>query len=141
MSVPLRLLIVDDSSGDAILLVHAVRAGGYEPKYEVVDTGPAMRAALERQDWDLITSDHAMPNFSAPAVQALATELRPNVPLIIVSGEIDVNLAVSLVKAGAQDYVQKAELVRLVPVIDRVLGVWVTRGADPNRAAAPTGAP
>lgn len=121
MSVPLRLLIVDDSSGDAILLVHAVRAGGYEPKYEVVDTGPAMRAALERQDWDLITSDHAMPNFSAPAVQALATELRPNVPLIIVSGEIDVSLAISLIKAGAQDYVQKEELFRLVPVIDRVL--------------------
>jgi len=56
----------------------------------------------------------------APAAQALAKELRPNLPLIIVSGEID-HLAVSLIKAGARDYVQKAELARLVPVIDRVL--------------------
>jgi PAS domain S-box-containing protein len=117
----LRMLIVEDSKDDANLLLHTVRSGGYEPVYEVVDTEPAMRAALESQDWDLITSDHAMPSFSAPVALALAQELRRNVPLIIVSGEIDLNLAVSLMKAGARDYVQKTSLARLVPVIDRVL--------------------
>jgi PAS domain S-box-containing protein len=117
----LRLLIVDDSKDDADLTLRAVRAGGYELEHEVVDTKAAMRAALELYDWDLIISDHAMPAFSAPAVLALANELRPGLPLIIVSGEIDLNLAVSLIKAGAQDFVQKAELARLVPVIDRVL--------------------
>jgi PAS domain S-box-containing protein len=121
MGQPLRMLIVEDSKDDANLLLHTVRSAGYELVYEVVDTSPAMRAALESQDWDLITSDHAMPHFSAPAAQALAQELRPSVPLIIVSGEIDLNLAVSLIKAGARDYVQKTELVRLVPVIERVL--------------------
>jgi DNA-binding NtrC family response regulator len=120
MGQPLRMLIVEDSKDDANLLLHTVRSGGYEPVYEVVDTSPDMRTALESQDWDLITSAHAMPHFSAPAAQALAKELRPNLPLIIVSGEID-HLAVSLIKAGARDYVQKAELARLVPVIDRVL--------------------
>ena len=120
MGQPLRMLIVEDSKDDANLLLHTVRSAGYELVYEVVDTSPAMSAALESQNWDLITSDHAMPHFSAPAAQALAKELRPNLPLIIVSGEID-HLAVSLIKAGARDYVQKAELARLVPVIDRVL--------------------
>jgi hypothetical protein len=121
MIKPLRLLIVDDSRGDASLLLDALRSGGYEPEYELVDNEPAMRAALGHQDWDLITSDHRMPTFSAPAALAVTLELRPDLPLIIVSGEIDLNLAVSLIKAGAQDYVQKAELVRLVPAIDRVL--------------------
>jgi PAS domain S-box-containing protein len=37
----------------------------------------------------------------------------------IASGEIDLNLAVSLIKGGAQDYIQKRELVRLVPAIAR----------------------
>jgi PAS domain S-box-containing protein len=118
---PICLLIVDDSKGDAGLLLEALRTGGYEPEYELVDNEPAMRAALENQDWDLITSDHSMPAFSAPAALAVTLELRPDLPLIIVSGEIDLNLAVSLIKAGAQDYVQKGELVRLVPAIDRVL--------------------
>src|SRR5487761_870187 len=118
---PLRLLIVDDSKSDAELLLRTLHTGGFEAAYEVVDSSAAMRAALERQEWDVITSDHAMPQFSGPAALALAQELRPGVPLIIVSGEIDLNLAVSLIKWGAQDYVQKAELAKLVPVMKRVL--------------------
>jgi PAS domain S-box-containing protein len=121
MTQPLRMLIVEDSKDDADLLLRAVRGGGYDPTYEVVDTSPAMRVALERADWDLITSDHSMPEFGAPAALALAKELRPRIPFIIVSGEIDLNLAVSLIKTGAHDYVQKSELVRLVPAIQRVL--------------------
>jgi PAS domain S-box-containing protein len=122
MGQRLRLLIVDDSKDDADLLLRAVRAGGYEPVYAVVDTSTAMRAALESQHWDLITSDYSMPQFSTPEVQALAKELRPDLPIIIVSGQIDLNQAVSLIKAGAEDYVQKQELARLPSVIDRVLG-------------------
>src|ERR1700738_4287256 len=99
MGQPLLLLIVENSKDDANLLLHTVRSGGYEPVYEVGDTSPAMRAALESQDWDLIISDHAMPHFSAPAAQALAKELRPNLPLIITSGSIDLNLAISLITA------------------------------------------
>src|ERR1700733_2081982 len=101
MARSLRLLIVDDSPADAMLLLEALRSAGYQTEYEVVDTERAMRAALENQAWDLITSDHSMPTFSAPAALAVSLELRPDVPLIIVSGEIDLNLAVSLIRAGA----------------------------------------
>jgi PAS domain S-box-containing protein len=118
---PLRILIVEDSKGDADLLRRTLRAGDFELAYQVVDNSVAMRAALEGQEWDVITSDHSMPKFSGPEALELALELRPNVPFIIVSGEIDLNLAVSLIKGGAADYVQKDELVRLVPVIERVL--------------------
>jgi len=121
MNQPLRLLMVEDSEDDATLLLLVLRHGGYEVAYEVVDSPATMRAALERQDWDLITSDHAMPYFSAPAALELAKELRPDVPFIIVSGEINLHLAVSLMKEGAQDYVQKRELSRLVPAVDRAL--------------------
>jgi PAS domain S-box-containing protein len=117
---PLRVLIVEDAMSDIALLLLALRAGGFEVTYEVVVTQAAMRAALHNR-WDLITCDHAMPQFSGPAALALTLELCPDVPLIIVSGEIDINLAVSLVQAGARDYVQKSELVRLVPVVERVL--------------------
>src|SRR5688572_28378532 len=109
MNQPLRLLIVEDSEDDATLLLLGLRHAGFEVAHSVVDNPSAMRAALERQDWDLITSDHTMPNFSAPAALALAKELRPDLPFIIVSGEIDLNLAVSLMKQGANDYIQKQE--------------------------------
>jgi PAS domain S-box-containing protein len=118
---PLHVLIVEDKKSDVALLLLALRAGGFEVTYEAVATQAAMRAALHHHQWDLITSDHAMPQFSGPAALALTLELCRDVPFIIVSGEIDINLAVSLMQAGARDYVQKTELVRLVPVIERVL--------------------
>ena len=118
---PLRVLIVDDSDDDATLLLDSLRQGGYEPTFAVVDTPDAMRSALERENWDVITSDHSMPRFSAPAALALALEVSPLTPFIIVSGEIDLNLAVSLMKQGAHDYIQKRDLPHLIPAIERTL--------------------
>ena len=117
MNQPLRLLIVDDSADDIELLLQSLRSQGYLVVSAAIDTPVSMRAALERQEWDLITCDRSMPSFNAPAALAIAKELRPDVPFIIVSGEIDLNLAVALIKSGAQDYVQKSELTRLGPVI------------------------
>lgn len=121
MNRPLHVLIVEDSQDDVDLLLVVMRDSGYDVAYEVVDTRAAMRAALERQDWDLITSDHLMPSFNAPTALALAKELRPEVPFIIVSGEIDLQSAVELMKEGARDYIQKTELARLAPAIAREL--------------------
>jgi PAS domain S-box-containing protein len=118
---PLRVLIVEDAKSDVALLLLALRQGGFDVTYEVVATQAAMRVALHHGQWDLIISDHALPQFSGPAALALTLELKPDVPFIIVSGEIDINLAVALMQTGARDYVQKAELARLVPVIHRVL--------------------
>jgi PAS domain S-box-containing protein len=118
---PLRVLIVEDAKSDVALLLLALRQGGFDVTYEVVATQAAMRVALHHGQWDLIISDHALPQFSGPAALALTLELKPDVPFIIVSGEIDLNLAVALMQSGARDYVQKAQLVRLVPVIHRVL--------------------
>jgi len=118
---PLRLLIVEDSKDDADLLLGVLRPAGYEPAYQIVDNLPTMRTALEHKDWDVITSDHKLPQFGAPAALQLAKELRPNSPFIVVSGENDLDLAVALLKSGARDYIRKEELARLVPTIKEVM--------------------
>src|SRR5579872_217315 len=119
---PLRILIVEDSKVDVNLLLYVLRSAGYQVEYDLVQPAPAMRAALERQPWDLITSDHKMPQFSAPQAVELAKELRSDVPIFIVSGEADPDLAMSLKSAGAQDYVLKMEMFdKLVSVIELVL--------------------
>jgi PAS domain S-box-containing protein len=118
---PLRVLMVEDAQSDITLLLLALREGGFEVTYKAVTTQAAMRVALLHHKWDLVTSDHGMPQFSGPSALALTLELSPDVPFIIVSGEIDITMAMALMHAGARDYVQKAELVRLVPVVQRVL--------------------
>ena len=121
MNQPLRVLMVEDSKDDATLLLGVLHSGGYKVVYAIVDNAATMRAALESQDWDVIISDYFMSHFNTPEALALAKELRPDLPFIIVSGKIDLNLAVSLMKNGAKDYIQKTELSRLVPAIRREL--------------------
>ncbi len=127
----LRLLIIDDSEDDAALILHALRRSGFEVVYAVVQTPATLRAALARQEWDVITSDHSMPSFSTPAALALAKALRPEVPFIIVSGETEPNLVASLLNMGAQDYIPKRDLARLVPAIQDALRAGEGRRQDP----------
>jgi DNA-binding NtrC family response regulator len=117
---PLSILIIDDSEIDANLLLRTLRAADYDVTYDIVQTEGAMRVALERQHWNLITSDQKMPRFNALKALALAKELKPSVPFIVVSDQTDLNLAVSLIKAGAHDYVQKHELQRLLPLVSEM---------------------
>jgi CheY-like chemotaxis protein len=63
MNKKLRVLIIDDSADDTILLIRGLSRGGFEPEFERVETPEAMRAALH-QTWDIIISDYAMPHFS-----------------------------------------------------------------------------
>ncbi len=121
MNHPLRVLIVEDSEIDVQFLLRTLRKGGYDVAYKVVETAEAMRENLRNQTWDLITSDHSMPRFNAPGALALAKEYCPEAPFIIVSGEIDLNLAVSLMRGGAKDYIQKHEIARLFPAVEREL--------------------
>src|SRR5437867_1947061 len=121
MSVPLRVLIAEDSEDDALLLVRELRRGGYEPTYERVASAAAMAAALDRQGWDLVIGDHSMPHFSGLTALSLVRERGLDVPFICVSGTISEEMAVAAMKAGANDWVTKGQLKRLLPAIEREL--------------------
>jgi signal transduction histidine kinase len=128
---PLRVLLVEDSQPDAILIARALERGGFQPEWERVETSEAMQLALEQRPWDLILADHAMPQFSATAALELVKKHGVDIPFIIVSGHIDEETAVAAMKAGAHDYVMKERLARLVPAVDREL-----REAEVRRARA-----
>lgn len=121
MSQPLQVLIVEDSEDDALLLLRALRRGGYEPVYERVETAEAMRAALVRQRWDLVLADYSLPRFSAPAALSLLQATGLDLPFIIVSGTVGEETAVAAMKSGAHDYLMKGNLTRLIPAIEREL--------------------
>ena len=121
MGIPLRLLLIEDSAGDVELLVRELRRGGYEPVYQQVDTAAEMKAALDRRSWDLVVSDHSVPQFDAFAALDLLKASGLDVPFIVVSGTIDEERAVQAMKAGASDYVLKGNLTRLVPALAREL--------------------
>jgi len=118
---PLRVLIVEDSEDDARLVVRALRQRGNDLVYERVETPEAMQAALHRETWDIILSDYSLPHFSGTAALQLLLETGHDIPFIIVSGKIGEETAVEAMKTGAQDYIMKGNLCRLIPTIDREL--------------------
>lgn len=121
MGTPLRVLIVEDSEDDAILLLRELRRGGCDPIFERVDTPAAMTNALDKRTWDIIIADYSMPHFSAPDALKLMQKSGLDLPFIIVSGKIGEDTAVAAMKAGVHDYIMKNNLTRLVPVIKREL--------------------
>jgi PAS domain S-box-containing protein len=129
----LRVLIAEDSEDDALLLVRELRRGGYTLTYERVASAAAMTAALERQSWDLVIGDHSMPQFGGLAALALVRERKLDVPFICVSGTISEEMAVNAMRAGANDWVTKGHLKRLLPAIERELRE--AKGRAASRAA------
>ena len=117
----LRLLLVEDSADDAVLLVQTLRRAGYEITHRRVDTPEAMRTALEQEPWDLVLADYFMPRFSGLAALGMLREKGLDLPFIIVSGCIGEDAAVEAMRAGAHDYVMKDHLKRLVPAVEREL--------------------
>ncbi len=117
----LRVLIIEDSEDSVLLLLRELRKGGYEPVYQQVQTEETMRTTLQEEAWDLILSDHEMPFFSAPAALAVFQESGMDIPFIIVSGAIGEELAVAAMKAGANDFIMKKNIARLIPAVQREL--------------------
>ena len=121
MTTPLKVLIVEDSEDDALLISHELRRGGYEVAYRRVETETEMITALQLETWDLVISDYIMPTFSGPDALKVLKWQGIDLPFILVSGKVGEETAVEAMKAGASDYILKDKLARLVPAVRREL--------------------
>ena len=121
MGKALRVLIVEDSEDDAILVARELGRGGYELTYERVDTAAGMRDAFARLPWEAVIADYAMPYFNALVALEIARSHDPDIPFIVVSGTIGEDIAVETMRAGANDYVMKGNLARVAPAMEREL--------------------
>jgi len=86
--LPLKALVIEDSELDALLLLEQLKAGGYAPETIRVDNAKDLAGALKAQKWDIVFSDHNMPQFSSTAALKLVRAALPDVPFLIVSGSI-----------------------------------------------------
>ena len=121
MASELKVLIIEDNPDDAVLLVRFLKKSGHVVMYRMIDNQTDFQSALKNESWDIILSDFNVPHFSPLWALNLIEARELDIPFIIVSGTVPADKAVELMKAGANDYVMKDDLFRLVPAIEREL--------------------
>ena len=119
--LPLSVLVVEDSEFDARMLVGLLKSGGFIPTFKRVETASEMVEALNHEKWEVILADYNLPEFSAPKALEVLRNTKLDIPFIIVSGGIGEDTAVAAMRAGANDYLMKGNLARLVPAVEREL--------------------
>ena len=129
----LRVLQVEDSPTDALLIVRALERSGFDVEAERADCAAEMRSALSTRPFDVIISDYLLPQFDAPAALRILHDTGADIPFIVVSGTIGEDVAVRMMRAGAHDYILKDNLTRLQPAVSREIADAQARKA--RRAA------
>ena len=119
---PLDILLVEDNPDDALLLERHLRRNGFAASITRIETGSELTAALDAGPQPhIILADYNLPNFSGPEALALLKASGLDIPFIMLSGAVSEQTAVDSMRAGAQDYVSKQNLTRLIPVVEREL--------------------
>ena len=121
MSTSLRVLSVVANDQAAEPLIAELRTGGFEPLWTPVRTAAALQDALPTNHWDIIIIDHETPGCNALSALPVVHASGHDIPGIVVSSTVDQTTATEIMQAGAQEYVMKDQLHRLVPAVQREL--------------------
>lgn len=121
VSIPLRILVIEDCEDDYDLLLLKLRQAGFDPRSVRVETVAEIQQALKSKEWQIVFSDFDLPGYDGLLALQLVRKSNAELPFFIVSGVIDEEQAVAAMKAGAQDYFFKGKLARLGPAVSREL--------------------
>ncbi|HSY36569.1 MAG TPA: PAS domain-containing protein [Acidobacteriaceae bacterium] len=121
MRQPLRILLLEDDPREAEMLHDSLEAEGIPCAFTRVDTQPAFLASLEKDAVDLVLAAYSQRSFDGLSALKLTMSIRPDLPVIIVSGALGEEVAINAFKLGATDYVLKTRLSRLAPSVRRAL--------------------
>jgi two-component system sensor histidine kinase UhpB len=120
-----NLLVVEDSDLDfellQAMLMRDLAPLGMRLRATRVEDEPGMREAFARGRVDAVITDHNLPRFDSFAALKVAKSVDDDLPVIVLSGEMADDLAVAALQAGADDFILKSRMFRLVPAIKRGL--------------------
>lgn len=109
MNEPLRLLVIEDNSGDARLLWEELKLSGSSARFAPVwaDLLSKGLAQLAANAFDAILLDLSLPDSQNLDTLRRVQQQAPNVPVVVMTGLDDENLALTALQNGAQDYLVK----------------------------------
>ena len=117
MTVNYDILVVDDNSDDYELCSRMLSKHTLSTKNErisfrlqCVKSGPEALAEIAVKTPHCILLDYSLPGMDGVAVLREIRKTNSSIPIIMLTGQGNENLAVTLLKSGAQDYIVKSEI-------------------------------
>ncbi|MDZ7316439.1 MAG: response regulator [candidate division KSB1 bacterium] len=107
MPQPIKALIIEDDLQQA--RAFALRLGKYNPPFDVRTAYDAQSAFdfLESQPFDVVTLDYHLPGASGLEVLKKIKKQHPHLPVVMLTGQGDEQVAVQAMRSGAIDYLTK----------------------------------
>ena len=110
MEETFKILVVDDDEVDRMAVRRALKAAGVQMELSEVGDCAGAIATLQQQPFDCVFLDYRLPDGDGLTLVQQLRSLGITIPLIVLTGQGDEQIAVQVMKAGACDYISKANI-------------------------------
>ena len=117
-----RILVIEDEAAIRRVLVKILSEENKTYEVEEAEDGLAGVDMIKKEDYDLVLCDIKMPKMDGVEVLELTKKLKPEIPVVMISGHGDLDTAVNTMRLGAFDYISKPpDLNRLLNTVRNAL--------------------
>ena len=110
MEETVKILVVDDDEVDRMAVKRTLIAAGVKMELSEANGCAEAIATLQQQQFDCVFLDYLLPDGDGLGLVQRIRASGATVPLVVLTGQGDENIAVQLMKAGAYDYLSKSQL-------------------------------
>ncbi len=121
MNTSINILILEDSKMWAEMMVRELERHEYQVSYDLVTSENEFREAIKNNNYDIILADYSLPQWDGEKAFHVLQSLNKHIPFILISGMVDEQKAIDLLKEGIQDLNLKQNLFRLPTAVRNAL--------------------
>jgi len=117
-----RILIIEDEASIRRVLVKILTEENNQYQVFEAEDGLIGTEMIKKDDFDLVLCDIKMPKMDGVEVLEAVKKIKPEIPMVMISGHGDLDTAVNTMRMGAFDYISKPpDLNRLLNTIRNAL--------------------
>ncbi|MDB5252827.1 MAG: domain S-box protein, partial [Flaviaesturariibacter sp.] len=116
-----RILHLEDVPTDAELVARELQKSGIDFEHVVIDTREQYEEALQSFKPDIILCDHSLPAFNSTEALRIKRMRKLHIPFILITATMSDEVALDLVREGADDYILKDSMKRLPHAVRNAL--------------------
>ncbi len=125
----LRVFFLEDNGDDVEIELYELRKAGYDVEHEAAMNRKQFLARIEQFNPDIVLADYSLPDITGIEAIKICSDLKLSLPVILITGEGNEQIAVDSLRLGAIDYIIKRNISGLPARVARALEIWSDRKA------------